>query len=89
MCWCYNVTLLYNRSIWLHFEGEIALRYVAENSHKCRCKDFWRGRIPAKTIYKQLQEYVVEYDAHANQYRVAEELYAPFQVGFRENKVFW
>lgn len=39
-------------------------------------------------LYEQLQEDIVQYDTHAYQHRVAEQLYAAFQIRFREHDVF-
>ena len=73
---------------FFHLEGKIALRYIAEYSHQCGSKYFRRCRVPAQPVNKQLQEEVVEHNAHAYQHCITKQLHAALQVAMRENNVF-
>jgi hypothetical protein len=71
----------------LHLKGEFPLGDIAEYGHKCRSKYLRWGREDVEYFYEQLQEDIVQEDAHTYQYEVSEQLDPAFQVRFRENDI--
>ena len=70
-----------------HFKSEFLLRKIAENHYQGGCAYLAHGRVEVEVVHKYLHQHIIQYYTNGDQHKIAEQLNASPQVGFRKYHV--